>query len=213
MAPVPKSWIVRTLSQKPASRSRLIHKIKDGSGSPSPGLCGRWTPLRQRFAQRGSRRFPSCGPRRECVWGDEHGYPLLLNVARLTHLPGKCKNKVESRTPPSPGFRPPSPVGRERGFIYGTIYPGWRSLCVLILGYYLSALQAFNLCEFVKFVSSRGLPGSAQRTPINREQVSYNFSKPPRAEPWDAGWRFSTALGPDRSVAGGLAPSFAACRR
>jgi len=36
MAPVPKSWIVRTLSQKPASRSRLIHKIKDGSGSQTP---------------------------------------------------------------------------------------------------------------------------------------------------------------------------------
>jgi len=56
MAPVPKSWIVRTLSQKPASRSGLIHKIKNGSGSPGPGLCGRWTPLRQRFAPRGGQQ-------------------------------------------------------------------------------------------------------------------------------------------------------------
>ena len=37
--------------------------------------------------------------------------------------------------------------------IFLTINPGRRSRCSLALGYFLSALQAFNLCEFVKFAS------------------------------------------------------------
>jgi hypothetical protein len=37
--------------------------------------------------------------------------------------------------------------------IFLTINPGRRSRCSLALGYFLSALQAFNLREFVKFAS------------------------------------------------------------
>src|ERR1035437_118812 len=37
--------------------------------------------------------------------------------------------------------------------IFLTINPGRRSRCSLALDYYLSALQAFNLSEFAKFVS------------------------------------------------------------
>jgi len=49
---------------------------------------------------------------------------------------------------------PPSPIGWEKEFFYGTVTQGGVRYRVLTLGYFLSALQAFNLCEFVQFVSN-----------------------------------------------------------
>lgn len=55
-------------------------------------------------------------------------------------------------------------------------------------------------------------PGIGRRLSRRNLRLCTQSSKSLQVEPWDAGWRFSTALWLDRSVAGGPVPNFAACR-
>ena len=52
---------------------------------------------------------------------------------------------VEFAPVPSSGLRPPSPIRWEKEIILWDVFPGWRPLRFLTLGYYLSPLQGCHL--------------------------------------------------------------------